>query len=203
MGGYSLQHTLTGVVYPIDPALLVLPLPDDQDFDDLMAFDSTVTAFGIGGRFVVVQLSSYTISTGSLALAQGTDVFLTLDTAQRQILAQPLHFGISKQRYKSMGYMEASCLHFQLSPFREEPYLCLGAFQERIYVVHSDDDITVEGPFYEQAPTRWFVFDGQRWNYQPAYEKRLSLGVGLPLIGMGMTPVAYVRETYRQLSSWR
>lgn len=202
-GAYRLSNTRTGYTYLIDSNLLALPLPDEQDLDDLMAFDSTVTVFGIGGKFVVAHLSSYTISTGSLALAQGTDVFLTLDTVQQRILPQPLHFGVSKQRYKSMGYMEASCLHFLLSPFPEEPFLCLGAFQERIYVERSDDDVMVKGPFYEQTPTRWFVFDGERWTYQERYEKRLPLGVELPLIGLVMTPVEYVRATYRQLSSWR
>lgn len=202
-GGYRLVNTSAGISYTIDSSLLVLPLSAEEDMDDLMDFDSTVAVFGIGGRFLVAQLSSYTISRGSLALAQGTDVFLTLDTVQRRVLPQPLHFGVSKQRYRSLGYMEASCHHFLLSPFREEPYLCLGAFQERIYVERSDDDVTVNGPFYEQTPTRWFVFDGEHWNYRAVYEKRLPLGVELPLIGLVMTPVEYARATYRQLSSWR
>lgn len=201
--GYFLVHVPSGHVLPINTALLRQELPEteDEDMEALMNYNGSVTAFSIGAQFVGIHLSSYDIGGGSMGASRGFDTFLTLDTVAQAFLPQPLQFGISKGRHRAMGFVNAHFTHFLINHFSEEKYVSLGAFQERVYAKYDEDDGTPSGPYHETTAVRWFVFDGKRWNYAEKYEKRLFLGVELPLIGLVMSPVEYAKEMYRKRES--
>ncbi len=188
----------TGRKYEIPQSALAMPQQDGYEdvSEDVLNFDSTVTACPLGGNLVAIHLSSYAIGAGSMSLSQGMDVFLALDTAQQKVLPNPLHFGISKERYKVMGQVQASYTHFLWGHFYREKYPCIGAYQERVFVTNNDEDMP-EGPFYEQTPIRWFVFNGSSWEETAKDPKRLPIWEEWPMIGLKMSPVEYARGSYK------
>ena len=199
--GFFLRNRATGFDYQIPLAMLTPPESPEYDefITDLMGFDSCVSAFPIGENRLGIQLSSYNIGGGSMGLSQGLDVFLTLDTAQKKVLPKALHLGITKQRNKYMGFVEAMHTHFLISHYSSEKNYSLGLYQERIYIKIIDDGNGIDGPYYEQTPIHWYVFDGDEWHYEAALDKRLPVGGGeLPLLGIIMTPVEYARSIYQR-----
>ncbi len=201
--GFSLRQLKTGKNYDFPYAWLKPPkgTGTEDNEDGLMQYDSLVTVFPLGENLVGVHLSSYDISTGgSMALAQGLDVFLAVDTVQQKVLPDVLHLGITKQRSKFMGYLDAEYTHFLIRRFPGAPFYSLGTFQEKVYVKRSDELTSVQGPFYEQTPLRWYVFDRKKWQYDPALDKYLPLGPGgeLPMISLVMTPVEWAKGEYER-----
>jgi hypothetical protein len=68
----------------------------------------------------------------------------------------------------------------------------------------------MKGPFYEQHPVRWYIYQRTRWKvrryvkvrdhwiYDPDYDgKHPKSSLQLPLIGLAKSPVDFVKELYR------
>ena len=207
--------TLNYRLYPTEQAFLLinrstkkdyaipkswLTPPKNEAYEDyeseLMEYDSVVTVFPLGEHLLGVHLSSYYIGGGSMALAQGLDVFLALDTATNEVLPEVLHLGITKRRSKFMGYVSAEYTHFLVSRHPGSKFFSLITFQEKIYVNFSEELTAVTGPYYEQTPFHWYIFDGIKWSYDATLDKYLPLGEGseLPLLGLSITPVAWAKK---------
>jgi len=86
--GFYLRSYGTGFDYQIPKAMLTPPASAEYEMDlsDLMQFAPCVNAVPIGAGLLGIQLSSYFIGRNSMALGQGMDVFITLDTVRKTVL---------------------------------------------------------------------------------------------------------------------
>jgi hypothetical protein len=200
--GFTLRNLNTRHDYHIPVAWLTPPksIETEENEDQLIKYDSTVTAFQLGKNLLGIHLSSYFVASGgSMALAQGLDVFVAVDTVNKKVLRDVLHLGITKQRGKFMGYFDAQYTEFSIGQVGSS-YFSLGMIQEKIGM-HWDNDrgIPDSGPFYEQTPLRWYVFDGKKWTYAPSLDRRWPMGgcTKLPMLSLRMTPVELAKEAYR------
>lgn len=200
--GFSLVNMTTGRKYAI-PQILLTPTLDPAYKDaitGLMQFDSVVTAFPLGENMVGIHLSSYDIGEGSMALAQGVDAFLAIDLLGKKMLPEVLNLGVTKQRSKYMGYLSAEYTHLLVSRIAGAKFFSLVTYKEKINVSIEDSGkhISVDGPYYEQTPLHWYVFDGKKWQYDPKLDKYLPVGDGgeLPMIHLIMSPVEYAKREY-------
>ena len=178
-------------------------------------YDEGVTAFPIEDGRMGLHLSSYEIQReGSANAAAGRDVFLVLDQKTRSLHQGGLLYGITKERVRSMGCFFAVFHCFIIGDINDDRLTDVGVAREEITWEEVHDEKRqvdrMEGPFYEQHPVRWYIYQQRRWevkghvsvrdhwNYHPDYDgRRPKSSLQLPLIGLTKSPVDFVTERYR------
>ena len=91
---------------------------DDEDPDLVNAFnyDRHVTSFPIGNREIGLRFSSFDAMTeGSLALAEGRDMFLIYDPSEGKLRPGGFDLGITKERYWVDGCFRAQMAHLVIA----------------------------------------------------------------------------------------
>lgn len=174
-----------------------------EDYVSSTGFDEKVTSFPVGPGMLGLHLSSYAIQeSGSAQAAAGRDVFLVYDRGTRTLYDGRLYPGLSKRRYREAGCFSALSTRFMVSDIDGDGYADLGVMEEhlRCDVIKTDDVDARTGPFYEQAPLRWYVFRERQWIYRADLDRRFPIRKYriLPLIGLVKTPVDYVKSLYLQ-----
>jgi hypothetical protein len=178
-------------------------------------YDDGVTAFPIGDGRIGLHLSSYEIQKeGSANAAAGRDVFLVLNPKARTLYPGGILFGVTKSRVRSMGCFFAVVHRFTIGDINNDRLIDVGVTREKINCDEVRDkekgvDL-MKGPFYEQHPVRWYIYQRTRWKvrrhvslrdhwiYDPDYDgKHPKSSLQLPLIGLSKSPVDFVKERYR------
>jgi hypothetical protein len=178
-------------------------------------YDDGVTAFPIGDGRIGLHLSSYEIQKeGSANAAAGRDVFLVLNPKARTLYPGGILFGVTKSRVRSMGCFFAVVHRFTIGDINNDRLIDVGVTGEKINCDEVRDkekgvDL-MKGPFYEQHPVRWYIYQRTRWKvrrhvslrdhwiYDPDYDgKHPKSSLQLPLIGLSKSPVDFVKERYR------
>ncbi len=171
---------------------------DFEDYVSSINFDEKVTSFSVGPGMLGLHMSSYAIQeSGSAQAAAGRDVFLVYDQGTRKLYDGRLYPGLSKHRFREAGCFSALSTRFMVSDIDGDGYADLGVMQEslRCDALKAGEADVGAGPFYEQAPLRWYVFRGRHWVYRADLDRRFARrGYRiLPLIGQVKTPVDYVK----------
>lgn len=212
--GYRLQ-------YDVDKHLRVPQawlMPPDELKEESLAYvssfnyDEQVTAFPIGNGRIGLHVSSYEIQReGSAQAAAGRDIFLMIDPKTRRLHPGGILFGITKDRVRSMGCFFATFHRFVIGDINNDHLIDVGVIREKITceeVYDPEREVgLMKGPFYEQYPVRWYVFEWGRptyrqtdhWRYSPDFDGKhpLASSLELPLIGLAKSPVDFVKEVYR------
>ena len=160
-------------------------------------FKEQVTSFPIGKCQIGNHLSSFDASSeGSSQAAAGRDLFLIYDSQSSDSLKGQLDFGITKTRARHIGCFLASTSHFLLGDINQDGMTDIGQIREELeceeyYDVKEDVD-AIKGPFYEQHPVRWYVFQGRRWMPDGRYDGKFPEQYSeMPLIGIQMSTLDY------------
>ncbi|NIV03738.1 MAG: hypothetical protein GWN59_03690, partial [Calditrichae bacterium] len=163
---------------------------DDGLYVSSFNYDKQVTAFGIGKKLTGLHLSSYDIQKeGSARAATGRDVFLIYDPAKHAIYPGLTDLGITKDRVRSMGW-HATCTEFIISDINGDGLHDIGARKETL------DCGPQPGDGYKLHPLQWYLFKKGRWEYEHDKDGYVPGGNyrQLPLIGLGKSPVDFVKE---------
>lgn len=199
---YVLKNKRSGQTYNLPKAQLEPPVEHEDMGPQLdLKYGPRVTAFAAGKGMVGLHLSSYEIAEGgSLALAEGYDLFMLLDTAAKRLLPGPLQLGQTSGRHKAMGFMEATYTHFYVSyPFVDD--VCwIGTRAEKIHVARDSENSTVKGgPYHDIDLLKWYRFDGSAWAYDPKLDRLCPVGKGageLPPATL-KSPIDVALESYK------
>jgi hypothetical protein len=190
--GYSLKYS-QGERIILAKAWLVPP--DEVEEDELSCvssfnYDERVTAFQIGDGRKGLHVSSYDIQkAGSAQAGAGRDVFLIFDEKNKTIHPGGLAAGVTKWRVRQEGRFCAEFHSFMIGDINNDRLIDIGVIKEEIVCL-------LTGPSDNQEPVRWYVFEDNRWkNLHNFVGKFPSTGqLKLPLIGMAMSPVDFVRQ---------
>ena len=178
----------------------ITPREESEEEDSIASsfnFQEQVTSFPIGKGQIGIHLSSFDASSeGSSQAAAGRDLFLIYDSQSSDSLKGHLDFGITKTRARHIGCFLASTSHFLLGDINQDGMTDIGQIREELkceeyYDVKEDVD-AIQGPFYEQHPVRWYVFQGRRWMLDGRYDGKFPEQYsGLPLIGIQMSTLDF------------
>lgn len=199
---YRLKNTQTGKLYEIPKSQLKPPVEDEEQGPQLeLTYGPRVTAVPAGKGLVCLQVSSYEIAKGgSMALAEGYDVFLLLDTAVNRLLPGVFHLGQTRGRYRSMGYFEATDTHFYISRPSSNEVCRIGIRTETINIDWNDETGTIAGgPYHDFGIIKWFRFDGANWIYDPKLDRLCPMGQGAGELppSTAISPIEVALEAYR------
>lgn len=164
-------------------------------------YDTAVTVFSVDDRRVGLHLSSYQIQEeGSARAAAGRDVFLVFDHERRMLRPGALDLGITKSRGRVVGCFSATFHGFFVGDVDGDGAVDLGVRSERVACRPdaSRDAPDLEPPLrpvYERSPLRWYTFTGNGWTYDGEHDESVPPDRReLPLLGLDMTPVDFVRQ---------
>jgi hypothetical protein len=176
----------------IPPAWLIPDEDQEEDYVSSTNYDDTLTVFRIGSGLTGIQLSSYDIQKeGSAQAAAGRDVFLVYDYMANQVFPGLINLGITKERVRSGGTFYASNHLFLLADINHDGFKDIGIIKE-------DLEFSSAVHIYNRHPTAWYLFDKNRWIHEADSSGLLpAWGIRkLPLIGLGKSPVDFIKETY-------
>ncbi|NNE36329.1 MAG: hypothetical protein HKN13_13915 [Rhodothermales bacterium] len=174
--------------------------PDEKGYVSSNEFNRNVNAFTVNDSLMGLHLSSYQIqSGGSAGAASGRDSFLLLDTMTDILYAGQLALGITKWRNRYIGCFSAGAHEFSVADIDGDRNVDIGVLKKVIRCLEVEAD-NETGPamvrMEETEMRRWYVFTGDRWEYDSRYDGRfpLSQAMVLPLIGLVKDPVDFVTE---------
>jgi hypothetical protein len=196
--GYNLIDSETQISQLISRAFLINPTEEKDEeeyYVNSFIYSDSVNAFKLGGDLIGVHLSSFSaMSGGSAMAAAGRDLFLIYDQGRISLLPNKLDFGITKQRQKMMGCLNAISSHFILGDVDQNGFTDIGVIGERInceYYFDPERDLDIMGePKFDQGKVKWYTFEHDRWIYNPSYTK-LGAYIDLPLIDIVLNPIDY------------
>ena len=190
-------------IIPIPRSWLVSPEDEQEEegnFVSSFTYHEHVTSFDLGDGRIGMHVSSYDIQKdGSAHAAAGRDVFLVLEPGSGRLHAGLINLGITKARERSGGCFAASHSSFLLSDINGDELLDIGVAREELRCQEVGQN-SVERPFYEQDPIRWYVLNRSEWKYDKGLDRRFPAGryLELPLIGIATSPVDYVKHITRR-----
>lgn len=202
---YLLQNRRDGKTYTIPQSQLAPPADKPELAPELeLRYGPGVMAFDAGKGMTGLYLTSYEVSDGgSLALAEGYDVFLMLNKATDHILPDVWRLGRTRGRHKFMGCMEANYTHLYLScPFIDN-YRLIGMREETVTMEWGGEcGLPQGGPYHDIGPLKWYYFDGNKWIYNPKLDREFPIGRGcgeFPPVS-DITSIDVALQAYR---SWK
>lgn len=202
---YLLENRVNKRTYKIAETQLLPPksTPDQEPQLDVL-YDPKVMAIKAGKTLICLYLSSYQVSDGgSLALAEGYDIFVFFDLKKNRVLPQVLHLGRTRGRHKSMGFMDAQYTHFFISYPGADSMVRIGTRLETMGVTYDKErPEVISGPYHDIGPLKWYQFNGSSWEYNPKLDRMLPVGTGsgeLPPT-LPVTPLELVAASYRKRS---
>lgn len=199
---YILQNRRNGKTYDIPKSQLEPPAEQEDMGPQLdLNYGPRVTAFPAGKGMAGLHFSSYEIAEGgSLALAEGYDLFMLLDTAANRLLPGILHPGQTSGRHKFMGYFEANYTRFYVSRPPANEVCLIGTRAEKVYVDRDNETSTLTGgPYHDIGILKWYRFNGAAWVYAPKLDRLCPVGKGageLPPV-TPISPIDMALEFYR------
>lgn len=199
---YVLKNKRSGQTYNIPRAQLEPPVEHEDMGPQLdLKYGPRVTAFTAGKGMVGLHLSSYEIAEGgSLALAEGYDLFMMLDTVANRLLPGLLQLGQTSGRHKGMGFFEANYTHFYVSYPSANEVCRIGTRAEKVYVDHDNETLTIKGgPYHDIDILKWYRFDGSAWAYSPKLDRLCPVGKGAGELppATPISPIDVALESYR------
>ncbi|MCP4134637.1 MAG: hypothetical protein GY754_26925 [bacterium] len=168
------------------------------------AFSEKITSFEIGENLIGLQLSSYNIQEdGSAQSAAGKDVFLIYNTVSKKIYNGNLNLGITKARYRSDGCFSAINHQFIIADMNNDKHMDIGVIKEELLCREfndGDDNMIIDGPFYQQYPIHWYLYKNNRWVYAKTFDARFPIKRKyweLPILGIVKSPIDFLKEWNR------
>src|SRR5207248_44762 len=136
-----------------------------------------------------VHVSSFAIQgRGSAAAAAGRDVFFLIDRRTGKVV-DFLNLGLSKQRIRSEGCLNAMASHFIIADVNEDGFTGLGVVREEIGcstgrdMSNSEETASASASSYRQQPIVWYLTSNSGWKIDPSHTGELPPAcVELPLI---------------------
>ncbi len=163
-------------------------------------YSEVVTAFSINSRNIGLHISSYNIQKeGSASNALGRDVFLILDTRNKE-LSFGLSLGITKSRGRHIGCETALFHELEIADINNDGSTDIGVIKKEVECVEKYDeeedlDRIVSNEIIH--PKKWFIFSSHNWEYVDNDKFAMtsnSMGTKLPLIDLVIDPVSYVKD---------
>lgn len=178
---YLLQNRRDGKTYTI-PLSQLNPPADKPELEPQLElrYGPEVVSFDAGKGLTGLYLTSYEVADGgSMALAEGYDVFLMLNKATDRILPDVWRLGQTRGRHKFMGCVEANYTHLYLSrPFIND-YCRIGMREESVKMDwDKESGMPVGGPYHDIGVMKWYCFDGKKWTYNPKLDRQFPIGRG-------------------------
>lgn len=174
---------------------------EEEAFVSSFHYDTVVTAFSIDDHRVGLHLSSYQIQEqGSARAAAGRDVFLVFDRESRTLRPGGLDLGITKSRGRQMGCFSATFHAFFVGDVDGDGAVDVGVRPERVAcrpdASRGEPDLEPPlRPVYERSSLRWYTFTGDDWTHDGEHDESVPPDRReLPLLGLDMTPVDFVRQ---------
>lgn len=123
LAGSTLRHRRRRRHPPVDP----------------FNYDRGVTSFPIGNGEIGLGFASFDAMTeGSMAAAEGRDVFLIYDPSEGRLRPGGLDLGITKQRYRVDGCFRAEMVHLLIADTNKD--VDIGAVKEEIWCPEIGED---------------------------------------------------------------
>jgi hypothetical protein len=156
-------------------------------------FSTKVNSFTIGNGLIGIQLSSFeAMKEGSAQAAAGRDMFLLYDPEKKICLHAYLDFGITKQRHRYMGCLNAITSHFITADIDEDGLTDIGRIKETLKCEERLDEngemICMSGPFFVQNSVEWYIFKEHHWKFDSSYTN-IDKYIDFPLIEIKLSPV--------------
>jgi hypothetical protein len=190
---------------------------DDEDTSPVNPFnyDHRVTSFPIGNAQIGLHFSSFDAMTdGSMAAAEGRDVFLIYDPSEGKLRPGGFDLGITKERYRVHGCFRAQMVHLMIADINEDGLTDIGAVKEEIWcpeIGEDEDEVSdgqpaqhkklppelenvVERHLYQQHIASWYIYTPQGWKLDTDRTWMPDTFSDLPLIGITLSPVDFVGE---------
>jgi hypothetical protein len=189
---------------------------DDEDTAPVSPFkyDRRVTSFPIGNGEIGLRFSSFDAMTeGSMALAEGKDVFLIYDPSAGKLRPGGFDLGITKERDWGSGCFSAHMVHLLVADTNEDGLTDIGAVKEEVWCPETIEDELeetsqakpvenkrvppeleniVERHLYQQHLVTWYVYTPDGWKLDSRQAGFPNSYAELPLTGIVMSPVDFV-----------
>lgn len=199
---YILKNRKNGQSWTI-PKKQLMPPVESPELEPEMEpqYGPKVMAFRAGKGRVCLYLNSYEIADGgSMALAEGYDIFLLLDTVSNKLLPEVLHLGQTRGRYKAMGYLHANYTKLYVSHPPQIEDCWIGTRKEQVYMTWDNETgVPNGGPYHDIEPLIWYHFNGTSWVHDPRHDRLFPCGKGageLPPT-TSFTPIDMAIQAYR------
>src|SRR5579864_4491958 len=197
---------------------LVPPHDTDDEEDsspvDPFNYDRRVTSFPIGNGAIGLRFSSFDAMTeGSMAAAEGRDVFLIYDPSEGRLRPGGFDLGITKERYRVDGCFRAQMVHLLVADTNKDGLADIGAVKEQIWCpeIGEDEDEVLDGTaeqkqlpselknivethLYQQHNVIWYLYTPRGWKLDPDQTWMPDTFSELPLTGIALSPVDFVGE---------
>jgi len=197
---------------------LVPPHDTDDEEDsspvDPFNYDRRVTSFPIGNGAIGLRFSSFDAMTeGSMAAAEGRDVFLIYDPSAGILRPGGFDLGITKGRYRVDSCFRAQMVHLLVADTNKDGLADIGAVKEEIWcpeIGEDEDEVPdgsaeqkqlpselkniVETRLYEQHNVIWYLYTPRGWKLDPDQTWMPDTFSELPLTGIALSPVDFVGE---------
>jgi hypothetical protein len=218
-GNFFLQPLPLAAKHPriaIPRDWLVPPHDTEEDTSpvDPFNYDRHVTSFPIGDGAIGLRFSSFDAMTeGSLAAAEGRDVFLIYDPSEGRLRPGGFDLGITKGRYRVDGCFQAQMVHLLVADINGDGLADVGAVKEEIWcpeIGEDEDEVPdgsaeqkklpselkniVERHLYQQHNVIWYLYTSQGWKQDPDQAWIPDTFSELPLTGIALSPVDFVGE---------
>jgi len=187
---------------------------DEEDASpvDPFNYDRHVTSFPIGNGEIGLRFSSFDAMTeGSMAAAEGRDVFLIYDPSEGRLRGGGFDLGITKGRYRVDGCFRAQMVHLLVADTNNDGLADIGAVKEEIWCpeIGKDEDEVPDGTaeqkkapseltnivgthLYQQHNVIWYLYTPQGWKLVPDQTGMPETFSELPLTGIVLSPVDFV-----------
>ena len=160
-------------------------------------YHRNVTSFDVGDGRIGIHVSSSEYSrTARRRLPPAVTRFSCSSRAALQAARRPHQsWHVHQVRERAGGCFAASHSSFLLSDINGDGLLDIRVAREKLTCQEVGQN-SVERPFYEEDPIRWYVLNGSEWKYDQGLDRRLPGGrfSALPLIGITTSPIDYVKR---------
>ncbi len=176
---------------------------EEDDYVSSLNWSEPVQDFDIGWSARALHLSSYQVQeSGSAQMAAGRDIFLVLER-DGTIYPGLIDLGVTQERGRVHGQWFARSHRFIKADVNGDRLNDLAVVEDEVPLNLNTEGIPEGGtPTVIEHSIRWYVYQpsSHAWVHKPKFDGRLEAGGCprmLPLTGMVMTPVDFVKQMYR------